>query len=165
MASFLCRMASFNYPIERVGWLSSYYVVFEPGCFELDDRFYKNPILLSDHYHTIANVKGLWSDIKQGSEDLRGVFTLDSSDPDYRVLEGKIKAGVLRGLSVGARVIKKREEKIPLKEREGEMSPSRRVYVQRAILYECSLVSIPAFPDALVLGEITEDKKKEDKKE
>ena len=96
---------------------------------------------------------------------MRGVLTLDSSDPDYRVLEGKIKAGVLRGLSVGARVIKKREEKIPLKEREGEMSPSRRVYVQRATLYECSLVSIPAFPDALVLGEITEDKKKEDKKE
>ena len=52
-----------------------------------------------------------------------------------------------------------------MKEREGEMSPSRRVYVQRAILYECSIVSIPAFPDALVLGEITEDKKKEDKKE
>lgn len=110
------------------------------------ERFAKNPLILESHYCSDINAAvGLASDIKwdEAAKTLEMKVTLAPANaaPRTAEIENRIKAGILRGVSVGYDYGDRTDEK-----RDGK---TVRVYRNNK-LNEVSLVLLPADEDALV---------------
>lgn len=106
-------------------------------------RFESNPILLLNHSYQAPI--GNWSDVKAISERVEGVATLaaegtsEKTDEAYRLLE----QGVLRAASVGFRI---RDADWIL---DDEGNNTYGLDIKTWDMFECSIVAVPANPNAL----------------
>ncbi|SRR6266851_822853 len=114
--------------------------VIDPDGWDLKN-FNKNPIALFNH-NSDAPI-GVWNRLSVKDGALRGHLRLapKESSPRISELHALIDAGVLRSCSVGFRPI----ESSPRKD-----SKSGGVFYGRSELVECSLVSVPANPNAVM---------------
>lgn len=117
--------------------------IIEPAGWQLDN-FRKNPIALFNHQ--TGFFIGNWRDVRVEHNQLRGrLELLDPVSERQREVHAAAKAGVLRGVSVGFRA--KREDLQPI-----EGGKPGAVRFLKSELVECSLVSIPANPNALAVA-------------
>lgn len=107
------------------------------------DNFKKNPVALFNHspMHPI----GKWNNLRAENGALRGHLELAPKGASARIdeIRALIDAGILQAVSVGFREI----ESMPRK----DGGPFGKTY-KRQELIECSLVSIPANPNALAVA-------------
>jgi len=103
-------------------------------------NFTKNPIALFGHDSKF--IVGNWADVKVVSGKLVGTLKLLPAGVSQRLdeIRAAVEAGVLRAVSVGFRPI------------EAEPIANGGTRFKRAELVECSLVSIPANPNAIQLA-------------
>jgi HK97 family phage prohead protease len=115
--------------------------VIEPGGWELAN-FRRNPVALFGHN---ANYPiGTWRDVTIDGDQLRGRLELMPPVSDrLRELHAAVAAGVLRSVSVGFR---------PIEFAELEGSKIGGLHFTKSELLECSLVSVPANPNALAVA-------------
>lgn len=108
------------------------------------NHFKKNPIALFGHSSSFPI--GTWSDVKIKGKQLIGTLKLAARGTSARIDEliSLAEQGVLRAVSVGFRPIKS-EPLDPEKPYAGQR------YLKQELL-ECSLVSVPANPAAIVLA-------------
>lgn len=124
--------------IASTGALDSYNERFAPGALELD-RYKKNPVVLLQHGGLpIGRSESVTLDGAELTAHVR--FSDAETNPDAEKAYRMVKAGDLRGVSVGAR-IKKRSK-----------GTDGVTVIEQAELVEISLVSIPANPEALVVS-------------
>src|SRR5215204_7180797 len=110
--------------------------VVEADGWELTN-FKRHPIALFNH--DINQPIGLWKDVRVDRGELRGRLVLaEGASPDIDKLAKLIDLGVLKAVSVGFKPL----EREPIKEGKG-------VRYKRQELLECSLVTVPANPNAL----------------
>lgn len=140
-------VASTTRPVRGVEWdpqtekMVEYWEVLEGWSFE---RYAKNPIILESHDSGCIDAGiGLGSDFKtpDGGLELKVTLAAASAAPRTLELERRIKAGILRGVSVGWDYGDRTDEM-----RNGRMT---RVY-RNNVLTEVSLCLIPADMDSLV---------------
>jgi HK97 family phage prohead protease/HK97 family phage major capsid protein len=114
--------------------------VVEPAGFSTDN-FKKNPVALFNHNSDFPI--GRWNNVRSERGALRGDLHCAPAGTSQRIDEIRrlIDAGILKAVSVGFRPI----EKSPIEATKGTR------YV-RSELVECSLVSIPANPNALAVA-------------
>jgi HK97 family phage prohead protease len=120
--------------------------VVSAGGWELDN-FRKNPIALFGHdYHFPI---GRWLDLHVENKALRGHLELAPKGSSARIdeIRSLIDADILRAVSVGFRPTVSPE---PLKDGKGEDTGGVRFLRQE--LLECSVVPIPANPNALAIA-------------
>jgi HK97 family phage prohead protease/HK97 family phage major capsid protein len=112
---------------------------------KLDD-FKRNPIALFNHRSDFP--VGRWHDLKVEDGKLKGRLELAPARTSPRIDEIRklVDAGVLRAVSVGFRAI----DKEPLDDKADKYSGPFRYLKQELI--ECSLVSVPANPNALAVA-------------
>lgn len=121
--------------IDRVG------DIIEPKGWNLDS-FRKNPIALFNHNPDFPI--GTWKDVRVEGGALKGRLVLPPPESErQRELQGFVKAGVLRAVSVGFSA----EEAEPIKE-----SKAGGIRFKKQELLECSLVGIPANANALQIA-------------
>jgi len=111
-------------------------------------NFSKNPVALFNHRADFPI--GTWSKIRIGEKALRGDLILAPKGISERIdeIRGLVEAGVLRAVSVGFKPLSSR----PVDDKHRgpfEMGPS---IFTKCELVECSLVSIPANPNALAVA-------------
>jgi HK97 family phage major capsid protein/HK97 family phage prohead protease len=107
------------------------------------DNFRKNPIALFGHDSKFPI--GKWHDVKVTKDQLVGRLELmDPVSDRLREVHAAVAAGVLRAVSVGFRGV----EFSPLDEKE----PWGGLRFTKSELVECSLVSVPANPNALAVA-------------
>src|SRR3546814_15428612 len=118
--------------VDRMGYL------IEAAGWQLKN-FVKNPIALCNHESRF--VIGHWTDVKVEGKKLIGKLNLLPKGISERLdeIRAAVEAGVLRAVSVG--FTSDRDSVEPLK--------SGGVRFKAAELMECSLVSVPANPNAL----------------
>ena len=119
--------------------------VIEPDGWQLD-RLKSDPVALFNHdRHTII---GKWTDIAVRKGRLIGRLVWDESgkSPIVEHLRALVKQGILRTVSVGFRPLEK--EKLGDKA-DDYFGPFR---FTKSELLECSLVSVPANPNALAIA-------------
>jgi len=108
--------------------------------------FQKNPVALWNHspMHPI----GTWANIRAADKALRGDLILAPKGISPRIdeIRGLVEAGILRAVSVGFKPLERRAVDPA---RNDPFGPS--IY-SKAELVECSLVSIPANPNALAVA-------------
>src|SRR5215204_1977236 len=110
--------------------------VVEADGWELTN-FKRHPIALFNH--DINQPIGLWKDVRVDRGELRGRLVLaEGASPDIDKLAKLIDLGVLKAVSVGVKPL----EREPIKQGKG-------VRYKRQELLECSLVTVPANPNAL----------------
>src|SRR3546814_9109633 len=121
--------------VDRMGYL------IEAAGWQLKN-FVKNPIALCNHESRF--VIGHWTDVKVEGKKLIGKLNLLPKGISERLdeIRAAVEAGVLRAVSVG--FTSDRDSVEPLK--------SGGVRFKEAELMECSLVSVPAKPNALQLA-------------
>ncbi|HMF29118.1 MAG TPA: HK97 family phage prohead protease, partial [Candidatus Cybelea sp.] len=110
--------------------------------------FNRNPIALFNHN---ANFPvGSWANIRVGDKALRGDLILAPKGISPRIdeIRGLVEAGILRAVSVGFKPVASRPVDATKNDPFG-MAPQ--IYT-KAELVECSLVSIPANPNALAVA-------------
>src|SRR5215207_476441 len=102
------------------------------------DDFQRNPIALFGHKSDFPI--GTWTKVRVDGGRLKGVLKLAAAGTSQRIDEviALVKQGILKSVSVGFRPI----EHEPLKQGDGYR-------FKKNMLVECSLVSIPANPNAL----------------
>jgi len=110
--------------------------------------FQKNPIALFGHKADFP--VGTWTNIRIGEKALRGHLVLAPKGISPRIdeIRGLVEAGILRAVSVGFKPIASH----PIDEKANDpfgLGPKR---YTKAELVECSLVSIPANPNALAVA-------------
>lgn len=105
-------------------------------------NFVKNPVALFNHDHRF--VIGHWSDVKVQGDKLVGKLNLLPKGISERLdeLRAAVEAGVLRAVSVGFTVEPKN----------AEPNKSGGLLLRAAELMECSLVPVPANPNALQIA-------------
>lgn len=109
-------------------------------------EFEKNPIMLINHN---ANLRGgQWENFAKVGRRMEGdaVFKAAGLNPLVDEAAADVKAGILRGASIGFR---------PLTIKRREMEDGKPVYgylIEASKLWECSVVTIPAQALALVKG-------------
>jgi len=120
----------FGEVIDQTGWTLS--------------QFKRNPVALFGHDAT--QPIGSWTNVRVEGNQLRGHLNLLERGLSQRVdeLHALIDAGILRAVSVGFRPIKQE----PMNSEE-PWGPSRYL---KSELVECSIVSIPANPNALAVA-------------
>jgi HK97 family phage prohead protease len=110
--------------------------VVEPGGWDLGN-FQRHPIALFNH--DIDQPIGLWKDVRVERGGLRGRLVLaEGAAPEIDKLAKLVEMGVLKAVSVGFKPL----EREPIREGKG-------VRFKRQELLECSLVTVPANPNAL----------------
>jgi hypothetical protein len=121
-------------------------------------EFKKNPVALLFHSSRSWPV-GTWSDVKKDTRadppSTAGVLNfLPAGGPVPEVDQSfwMVQNGALRAVSIGFMPL----ELEYLEHKEGESPYSYGFDIKKAELYECSLVSVPAQPDALAKGLINE---------
>lgn len=110
------------------------------------DNFEKNPVCLFNH--DSGFVIGRWHNLRCDDKDMRGRLELAPKGTSARIDEiRKLHAAkILRAVSVGFRALKKE----PMDDRSDPFFGPFRYLKQELI--ECSLVSIPAHPNALAVA-------------
>ncbi len=120
----------------------------ENGAFkETIPAFLKNPVLLIDHRNSAENIAGRFTEVKEDKNGLRVTAMLSDSPTDrMKHIRALVAEGHLKTLSMGGRFHYRDD--------------GRTIF--KVELYEGSLVSIPANPDALFsVRECTEAEMKE----
>ena len=110
------------------------------------DRIKSDPVVLFNHDRN--QVLGRWTDIRVERGKLIGRINWTTSEawPMVRYYRDLVREGILRTVSVGFRAI----DKVPLtKDASPHYGPFR---FTKSELLECSLVSIPANPNALAIA-------------
>ncbi|MEM7303399.1 MAG: HK97 family phage prohead protease [Pseudomonadota bacterium] len=107
------------------------------------ERFEKNPIALLNHRYD--NVIGNWSDVTKKSKSVEGTMTFANAgtSPLVDSTFNLVSQGMLRAASIGFRI--KAVKKIL--DDEGEWTYG--YDITEWVMYECSVVSVPANPNAL----------------
>jgi HK97 family phage prohead protease/HK97 family phage major capsid protein len=110
------------------------------------DSFLKNPICLFNHDPNF--IVGRWHNLRNDDRDMRGRLEMAPEGTSARIDEiRKLRAaGILRAVSVGFKAKKKE----PMDERSDPFFGPFRYLKQE--LVECSLVSVPANPNALAIA-------------
>jgi HK97 family phage prohead protease len=119
--------------------------VIEPGGWQLDQIKSDPPVLFN---HDRNQIVGRWTDIRVKDGKLLGRIVWVKSDkwPMGQYIRDLVREGVLRTVSVGFQPVARE----PLtKEASPQHGPFR---FKKQILLECSLVSVPANPNALALA-------------
>jgi HK97 family phage major capsid protein/HK97 family phage prohead protease len=115
--------------------------VIEPGGWQLEN-FRRNPVALFGH-NPDAPI-GTWRDVSVEGGELRGRLELMPAVSErLRELHAAVAAGVLRAVSVGFR---------PIEFEALEGSKRGGLRFSQVELVECSLVSVPANPNALAVA-------------
>ena len=111
-------------------------------------NFIRNPVALFNHMATFP--VGTWTNIRVGDKALRGDLVLAPKGISSRIdeIRGLVEHGILRAVSVGFKPLSSRPVDATRNDPFG-MAPQ--VYT-KAELVECSLVSIPANPNALAVA-------------
>jgi HK97 family phage prohead protease len=117
--------------------------IVEPAGWELDN-FKKNPIALFGHDSSFPI--GKWADIKAGDKDLRARLTLAPKGTSDRIdeIRNLIDADILRATSVGFKPID--SESLNPKDPWGGKR-----FIKHELV-ECSVVAVPANPNALAVA-------------
>lgn len=102
-------------------------------------NFKSNPVMLWAHDSRVIPPIGKWRNIQRVGKQLTAVGVFDETDPFAVEIERKLRAGILNGVSVGFRVLKKRPRGDGVEGWE----------FLKSELLEASIVSIPAHPNAL----------------
>ena len=112
------------------------------------DSFNRNPIALFNHNASFP--VGTWANIRVGEKALRGDLILAPKGISPRIdeIRGLVEAGILRAVSVGFKPLSSRPVDATKNDPFG-MAPQ--IYT-KSELVECSLVSIPANPNALAVA-------------
>jgi HK97 family phage major capsid protein/HK97 family phage prohead protease len=119
--------------------------VVEPSGWQLDN-FRAHPIALFNHDRD--QIIGRWADVRVRGDKLIGRLELaeQGTSPLVDTVRALVRQGILRAVSVGFRGL----ERKPLTEKaSSDFGPFRFV---KSELLECSLVSIPANPNALAIA-------------
>jgi HK97 family phage prohead protease/HK97 family phage major capsid protein len=119
--------------------------VVEPSGWQLD-RIKSDPVVLFNHDRD--QIVGRWTDIRVKGEQLVGRIVWTTSDkwPKAQYIRDLVREGILRTVSVGFRGLARQ----PLtKDADPNHGPFR---FTKSELLECSLVSIPANPNALAIA-------------
>jgi len=119
--------------------------VVEPAGWQLD-RLKSDPLVLFNHDRN--QIVGKWTDVRVKGGQLVGRIQWATSDkwPMAHYIRDLVREGILRTVSVGFRPV----EKQPLtKEANKDFGPFR---FTKSELLECSLVSVPANPNALAVA-------------
>jgi len=119
--------------------------VIEPSGWQLDQIKSDPPVLFN---HNRDQVVGRWTDIRVKDGKLVGRIVWVKSDkwPMAQYVRDLVREGVLRTVSVGFQPVARE----PLtKEADKQHGPFR---FKKQVLLECSLVSVPANPNALALA-------------
>lgn len=107
------------------------------------DNFEKNPIALMNHNPNM--VLGTWEGVSKKPKRLEGTVALaaEGTAPHVDMMAGMLGQGIIRAASIGfmPRTLKRREME------NGEFV--RGYIIEECELYECSIVSVPANPQAL----------------
>jgi HK97 family phage major capsid protein/HK97 family phage prohead protease len=108
-------------------------------------NFKRNPVALFNHAAGAPPI-GIWENVRVKDGALRGHLKLapEGTSPRIDEIRKLIEAGILRAVSVGFRPI----ESKPVQAKDGMIGE---LYV-RSELVECSVVSIPANPNALAIA-------------
>ena len=106
-------------------------------------QFKKNPIALFGH--SSKEPIGMWKSLRVVEEKLQGVLKIAAQGTSYRINEIRslVKQGILRAVSIG--FIPHKAEPID------EDNPWGGYYLDDNELLECSLVSVPANSEALMV--------------
>lgn len=131
--------ASSNNPLEYImsdGSVDRVGDIIDPDGWQISD-FMSNPIALFNH--DTRFVVGKWADVRVENGKLRGRLELMRKGISERLDEviSAVEAGILRAVSVGFRALK------------SEPMDNGGFRFTKSELMECSLVSIPANPNAL----------------
>jgi len=107
------------------------------------ENFQKNPIALFNHSAMLPI--GSWSGIEVKDQALRGTLQLAADGTSDRIDEIKalVEAGILRSVSVGF---------TPIAYKSYQSEDTYGYIYEKQELIECSLVSIPANPNAVMLA-------------
>jgi len=119
--------------------------VVEPAGWQLD-RLKSDPLVLFNHDRN--QIVGRWTDVRVKGGNLVGRIVWTTSDkwPMAQYIRDLVREGILRTVSVGFQPI----EKQPLtKDADKTFGPFR---FTKSQLLECSLVSVPANPNALAIA-------------
>jgi HK97 family phage prohead protease len=104
-----------------------------PGAFtETIREFKRNPVMLTDHKNSVANIAGSYTEVMQDDIGLRVVGKV-SNAPELRAIRFLIMEGHLKTLSMGGVFL---------------YGPDGHT-IEKVYLFEISLVAIPANPDAI----------------
>lgn len=104
-----------------------------PGAFtETIREFKRNPVMLTDHKNSVANIAGSYTEVVQDEIGLRVVGKV-SNAPELRAIRFLIMEGHLKTLSMGGVFL---------------YGPDGHT-IEKVYLFEISLVAIPANPDAI----------------
>lgn len=109
-------------------------VVMKGAFAETIETFRKNPVMLKDHYNSIDNIVGEYTEVR---EDNKGLFVKGrlSNAPDVLSVRIKMAEGLIKALSMGGYF----------------QYDEDGVHISRVKLVEGSLVAIPANPEALIV--------------
>ncbi len=107
-------------------------------------RFLRNPVLLQSHDHrapAVARVVHLWRAVLDGAKALVGEAHFPAGDADAERALQKVRAGLLNAVSIGFKSLVQGPPQLP---------DQRGVTHVKSLLYEISLVALPACPTCLV---------------
>lgn len=105
------------------------------------ERFKNNPVLLSDHWNNTSNVIGRFENIRVEGSLLKADAVFDEADEDAKKLAGKVERGFIKGCSMGIRFSHKFIEE----------QPDQTYVLNKAELFEVSLVAVPSNANAVKL--------------
>lgn len=109
-------------------------------------HFKKNPIALYGHKHDATHVIGVWKNVRVEGKRLLGRLKLaePGTSEIVDIVRSLVEQGILKTVSVGLRIL----EYTPIDKSE----PWGGWDITRAALNECSMVAVPANPNALALA-------------
>ncbi len=107
-------------------------------------QFKKNPVMLYNHYSNMLPI-GKWENIRIEDGRLLADANFDEEDNNVKEISRKVKAGMLRGASIGIEPKKTSNNEADLK------VGQTRSTVLKSVLYEASITSFPANRNALKL--------------
>lgn len=115
------------------------------------ERFKANPVMLSDHWNSTANVIGKWENIRIEGTKLLADPVFDENDDDAKKISSKVEGGFLKACSMGIRFNHEfMEEK-----------PDGTYWLNKAELFEVSIVAVPSNANSVRLysssGELMDD--------
>lgn len=108
--------------------------------------FKKNPIALYGHQHDATHVIGVWSNVRVEGKKLLGRLKLAEAGTSeiVNIVRSLLEQRILKTVSVGLRIL----DYVPIDKNE----PWGGWDITQASLNECSVVAVPANPNALALA-------------
>jgi len=107
---------------------------------DLNTRFLQNPIILNNHNNSTKDVLGKWLDVEKKDGKLYMSPAFDTEDPDGKEVVRKVNNGTIRGCSMGI-----------MFDPEDMKNESGKIILKKCVLFEVSIVAIPANENAVAL--------------